>query len=314
MSYRPGGNHRWGVILAGGDGVRLRSLTRFISGDDRPKQFCPLVGGQTLLSQTRVRIAPTISADRTLFLLTRSHESFYSNQLSDVPPDQMIVQPENRGTLPAILCALLRISRIDPDATIAFFPSDHHYTAEGRLMASVEEAFDIVGERDSLILFGATARHAEVAYGWIEPEPESAHPCVKPVRRFWEKPSIEEAQKLLQDGCLWNTFVMIGSARMFLSMIRDAVPEVYEAVAQLPLDGSHTLCCRTNASRFEQLPTSDFSRQVLAQHTERLSVLSLGDVGWSDLGDPQRVVSTLSQHGIESSWIAPWRAMAASAG
>jgi Nucleotidyl transferase len=32
----------WAVILAGGDGVRLRPLSRLISGDDRPKQFCPL--------------------------------------------------------------------------------------------------------------------------------------------------------------------------------------------------------------------------------------------------------------------------------
>src|SRR4051812_21174864 len=109
---RLGGN-RWGVILAGGDGNRLRSLTRFISGDDRPKQFCPLVGGRTLLDQTRIRIAPLISAERTVSVVTRSHESFYSKQLSDVQPSQLIIQPENRGTLPAILCALLRIARED---------------------------------------------------------------------------------------------------------------------------------------------------------------------------------------------------------
>jgi hypothetical protein len=53
--------HRWGVILAGGEGVRLRSLTRLVSGDDRPKQFCPLLGGRTLLNQTRRRIQRSIS-------------------------------------------------------------------------------------------------------------------------------------------------------------------------------------------------------------------------------------------------------------
>ena len=33
-------HHEWGVILAGGDGTRLQSLTRTLTGADRPKQFC----------------------------------------------------------------------------------------------------------------------------------------------------------------------------------------------------------------------------------------------------------------------------------
>jgi hypothetical protein len=54
---------RWGVILAGGDGTRLLPLplTRQIVGDDRPKQFCPMVGGETLLEQTARRVAHAIS-------------------------------------------------------------------------------------------------------------------------------------------------------------------------------------------------------------------------------------------------------------
>ena len=47
----------WGVVLAGGEGVRLRALARQICGDERPKQYLPLFGDRTLLRETLDRIA-----------------------------------------------------------------------------------------------------------------------------------------------------------------------------------------------------------------------------------------------------------------
>ena len=61
------------IILAGGDGLRLRSLTRAIAGDDRPKQFCPLLGDETLLAQTRRRVGMLVAPARTLTVVTRPH-------------------------------------------------------------------------------------------------------------------------------------------------------------------------------------------------------------------------------------------------
>ncbi len=69
QSTTESGDDRWAVILAGGDGTRLQSLTRSISGDDRPKQFCPVIGGRTLLDQTSRRVAlsvaPGTNSDRS---------------------------------------------------------------------------------------------------------------------------------------------------------------------------------------------------------------------------------------------------------
>src|ERR1700739_4931852 len=76
-------SHRWAVLLAGGDGVRLRDLTRRIAGDSRPKQFCRIVGEQTLFWQTRARLDPLFLSDRQVFVFSRAHERYYSQDLID---------------------------------------------------------------------------------------------------------------------------------------------------------------------------------------------------------------------------------------
>ena len=74
---------RWAIILAGGDGTRLRPLTRVIAGDERPKQFCAVLGNDTLLDQTRSRVALSVAPAQTLFVLTRAHAPFYAPLLGD---------------------------------------------------------------------------------------------------------------------------------------------------------------------------------------------------------------------------------------
>src|SRR5205823_7443718 len=119
-------------------------------------------------------------------------------------------------TLPAILWSLLRVARLDERASVAFFPSDHYYTQEEKFMDGVESTFDLAeADEGAVILLGAAPKQPEVEYGWIEPEANTAHRFggqLMHVKRFWEKPSHQIAQGLLEQGCLWNTFVMVGRA------------------------------------------------------------------------------------------------------
>ena len=68
--------NRWAIVLAGGEGKRLRSLTRRL-GYDVPKQFCPLLERETLLQLTLRRVALAIDPAQTVTVVTRSHARFF---------------------------------------------------------------------------------------------------------------------------------------------------------------------------------------------------------------------------------------------
>jgi mannose-1-phosphate guanylyltransferase len=297
-------NNEWAVILAGGDGTRLKSLTRHIAGDERPKQFCSVLGHATLLEETQGRVALEFAPQRTLYVVSRAHENFYRPILTGKPCANLIVQPSNRGTAPAILYSLLRISARDPNAVVAFFPSDHFISDDAKFMAQIRTALDTAAkQRDLVVLLGLDPESPEVEYGWIEPSHAiRGHAHIHGVRRFWEKPNRMLAQALQRRGCLWNSFVMVASAQALLDVIEGTIPELYRSVAALtPLFGT-TAEAKAMERLYNRLNDVNFSHQVLALKPERLAVLKVTGVRWNDLGEPKRVMASLGMAGIRPRW------------
>lgn len=291
-------DHRWAVVLAGGDGTRLQGLTTKIAGDLRPKQFCSILGQQSLLAQTRSRIDALVDVDRQLFVVTRAHEQYFSEELRNVDDSNIIVQPCNRGTGAAIALAVLQILQRDRDAMVVIVPSDHYYSNTEALGRAVRSAVAGAGEYpNSLVLLGSQADYAEVEYGWIEPgqvlnktSAELSH-----VSRFWEKPSLSEARELLRRGCLWNTFVTAGYADTFLDLFCSEVPNLIlylnQALAERDLDAA-----------YQKLSALDFSRGVLSRQPRRLLSVRDTDSGWADLGSPTRVFDVLTRNNLQPAW------------
>ncbi|HEY7218651.1 MAG TPA: sugar phosphate nucleotidyltransferase [Candidatus Binatia bacterium] len=295
----------WAVILAGGDGTRLKSLTRKIAGDERPKQFCSVLGGATLLEDTQRRAALELAEERTLFIVNQAHEPFYAPMLGDKRQARLVVQPRNCGTAPAILYGLLRIAAADPQAVVALFPSDHFVSDNRKFMNHVRAALDSARlRREIVILLGVDPEAPEVEYGWIEPTPVAkGNSQVFGVRRFWEKPNQMLAQVLQLRGCLWNSFVMVASVQALLGVIESAVPDFYRAFACLtPLFGTRAEAGAV-ARLYQSLTEINFSHQVLALLPQRLAVLKVSGVRWSDLGEPKRVMASLDVAGIRPHWV-----------
>jgi mannose-1-phosphate guanylyltransferase len=301
-SREKSGAARYAVILAGGEGSRLKTLTRAIAGDERPKQFCPLLGGETLLELTRRRVNLKIAPEKTFYSLTEKHERFFRPLLAGADRRNLVVQPENKGTAPAILYSLRRLAAVDASATVAFFPSDHYFSDDAALMSQVGTAFGAAEMNPAaIVLLGIEPEKAETSYGWIEPVESlfsNLTRAVSRVERFWEKPSRETAQALMTKGCLWNSFVMVGKVGAFLALFEKQLPALARLFAAASAACGTAAEKPTFRSLYAWIDETNFSSEVLAKSAAELFVMRVGGVAWSDWGEPQRVLGTLAALGL----------------
>jgi mannose-1-phosphate guanylyltransferase len=299
---------RWGVILAGGDGTRLSEMTRFVSGDGRPKQFCSLFGDGTLVEQARQRTERSILPDHILFPVTAAHRAFFARE-AGVRPSQRIVQPVNKGTAPPIVHSLLSIHRQDSEAIVAILPCDHHYSDERAFTATLDSAFDTAARHaDSVVLLGSPARTAQTEYGWIElgdPVAGSEDSSFR-VRGFCEKPAADLARDLFDRGALWNTFVMVGHVTAFLELVGAARTGLLKAFLPEHLWAGSEV--QIPDWLYERIYALDFSRDVLSRQPGRLIARRMDNVEWNDLGHPERVIDVLQAAGLKPWWLREWRA------
>lgn len=291
----------WAIVLAGGEGTRLRPLIRQLYGDERPKQYAPLLGSRSLLRATLERVGRSIPRQRTVVVTSRWHSPFMAAEFAPFPDLHVLVQPLDRGTAAGLMLAVHFIRARDPEAIVAVFPSDHFFSDEISFMGHVKGLASVARRHPArIVLLGAPPSGPETGFGWIEPalplDAETGN--VRGVRRFWEKPTREVAQSCFQAGCLWNTFVMVGAVAAFAEAGRRSLPHLHEQLSRLrPSMGEEeqesVVCEAFTAAR-----KTDFSRTVLEARPSLLAVSELPDVGWSDWGTPERVLGSLEAAGI----------------
>ena len=302
----------WAVILAAGEGSRLRALTTLPSGIAIPKQFCSLYEGPSLLEEALQRGESVVDRSRICAIVAEQHRRWWKGALGSLPERNVIVQPENRGTANGILLPLMHILLRDPSARIVLLPSDHHVLQEAVLTASLRDALEQLDWRcDQTLLLGIQPGEVDPDLGYILPGGTDGRGALT-VARFIEKPPQAVAGELIRAGGLWNAFIVVTTAGALLDLFRERIPEVVEAMrAAVQCDDEQGSGIAAVTELYPRLPTIDFSRDIVSGQESKLRVLPVRPCGWSDLGTPKRVAEVL--HRVRRAKAAPPESPAGSA-
>ncbi len=286
----------WALVLAAGEGSRLRSLTTGPCGTSIPKQFCSLRAGPALIQEALARVRTLVAPERTCAVVAAQHRCWWAGLLGGLPSNNVIQQPRNRGTAHGILLPLLHIVGRDPSARLVILPSDHHVREERVLERSLRQALEQLRCRSGeTVLLGIEPERTDDELGYIVPANSDGRDVLH-VQQFVEKPPPSLARELIERGALWNAFILTATASTLLDLFQRRMPQTVSAMRAAVLrdtaSGGQSEAVR---SLYEQLPPVDFSREILTGQEANLRVVPVPRCGWSDLGTPTRVSEALSR-------------------
>lgn len=270
----------YGLILAGGRGTRFWPRSRRA----RAKQVLSFLGERSLIQQTVERLGPVLPPER-IWILTNPHlRAEIVRQLPEVPKEQILAEPVQRNTAPAIGLAAQIIGGLDPNAVMGVFPSDHIISQPARYLRLVRPAFSAAA-KGSIVVLGIEPRWPETGYGYIEFPKGLTKGSTTPatVLRFREKPDLATAKRFLKSGNFcWNAGMFFWKTSVLLDALRQHLPRTSTLLASLPPLGSRKFGAAL-AETFPRCENISIDFAVLEKATNVVGIAA-GDIGWNDVG------------------------------
>jgi mannose-1-phosphate guanylyltransferase / mannose-6-phosphate isomerase len=270
------------VILSGGSGSRLWPMSRALY----PKQLQPLVGLNSLLQDTALRVADAAYFHPPIVVCNAEHRFAVAEQLRQVdrPAAAILLEPLGRNTAPAIAAAAELLVERDPDAVLLALASDHAMIRPESWLAGVVAA-EPAARRSAIVTFGVRPSRPETGYGYISAGEAvaGAGPCRR-IEAFVEKPDLATAERLVASGRhYWNAGIFLMSARTYLDELQRHEPEIAAAAAAAVRQGQRDLdFLRLDPAAFAAAPSRSIDYAVM-ERTDRGMVVPV-DPGWSDVG------------------------------
>lgn len=209
--------------MCGGIGSRFWPYSR----ESRPKQFLDFLGtGRSLLQMSFDRISALVPPENVLVVTNAQYKPLISEQLPELPDDNILLEPARRNTAPCIAWAAYHIAARDPEASIIVCPSDHLITRDEIFRDAILKGFEFVETHDALLTLGITPTRPETGYGYIQVG-EKVDGDICRVKTFTEKPKLELAKVFLETGeFFWNSGIFLWSAKTIIRELIANAPDV----------------------------------------------------------------------------------------
>lgn len=265
--------------MGGGIGSRFWPFSR----KTMPKQFLDFFGtGRSLLQQTFDRFNKIIPTENILIVTNAIYADLVKEQLPELDPKQILLEPARRNTAPCIAWASYHIRSLNPNANIVVAPSDHLILKEGEFLAAIEKGLDFVSKYDKLLTLGIKPNRPEAGYGYIQIAEQEGDNFYK-VKTFTEKPELELAKVFVESGeFYWNSGLFMWNVNTIIKAGEALLPELASKLAP----GKDVYGTPEEKAFIEEnFPACpnvsiDFGIMEKADNV----YVSLGDFGWSDLG------------------------------
>jgi len=264
---------RWVVLLAGGIGSRFWPA----STPRRPKQFLPLVDGQPLIAQTIERAEALTPPAKVLIVAGQRLRDRLKRHLPQLPADQFLLEPQAKGTAPALAWAAHEIVRRadEPERTVMIsLHSDHVIRPLDRFTDDLGRAVEAAGRLDRLLTVGIKPTRPETGYGYIQVGEPLGSDALE-VKRFVEKPDEVTAKRYLDEGgFLWNSGMFVWRPQVLLAELSAHTPEVDRNMKRLWSDDVDGF--------FANVPSLTIDHGLM-ERSSNIAVVEAG-FAWDDVG------------------------------
>ncbi len=218
------------VLMAGGSGTRFWPASR----RGQPKQFLRIGGEEPLLAQTWSRLEDFVPPERVLVVTTADQVAQVTEVLPQLPPLNLLVEPEARNTGPCVALAAHEIHRRSPDSVQIVLPADHVIRPRESFQRTLRAAAREANQSGALIVCGIQPTFPATGFGYIQVAEIARQvdgQSVYRVQRFVEKPDAARAQSFLAEGgYYWNAGIFVWHTRAILRAIERWMPETHAAL------------------------------------------------------------------------------------
>ena len=266
------------VIMAGGLGSRFWPFSR----NEKPKQFLDFFGtGRSLIQMTYDRFRAIVPASNILIVSNLIYKDLILEQLPEIEPDQVLLEPARRNTAPCIYYAVQRIKAINKKANIIVAPSDHLIMKEEEFINTIKAGLEFIDQNDNLLTLGIKPSRPETGYGYIQIDEGETNP--RRIKTFTEKPNAELAQVFFETGeFYWNSGIFLWNLKTIDEAFNVYLPEV-----ATKFNAGKELYNTPNEQQFidemySSCPNISIDYGIM-EKAANVYVLC-ADFGWSDLG------------------------------